>query len=56
MRGGEADLAGFRGRSKEGGNGLSNDARGTMMNCSVNEPGESGTEKLARAFWRSKSG
>ena len=36
---GEADLERFRGRSKEGGTGFSNDARGTMMSYSVNEPG-----------------
>ena len=44
---GKADLKGFRGRSKEGGNGFSNDARGTMMSCSVNEPG-----RTAQRSWK----
>ena len=44
---GEADLEGFRGRSKEGGSGFSNDARGTMMSCSVSEPGQT-----ARRPWQ----
>ena len=50
IRWGEADLAGFRGRSKEGGNGLSNDARGTMVSCSVNEPGTAAQKSFQGLF------